>query len=213
MSTPNSLAQDGSSQIKPTAVSRKFITLEIKYGSLIIELYPDKAPGHVKRIEELCQEKFYDGLFFHRAIPGFMVQTGDPLGNGTGGSKKPNLQAEFNDIPHDKGVLSMARSSSPNSANSQFFIMLDRHEYLDHNYTAFGKVLLGISKSGERSDGVDLIQQLKMGTSGNNGAVSNPDKIERMYIGLPEGFDPGALGVTELSSDQQHDEQFGDSLA
>jgi len=113
-------------------------------GDVVIKLRPDVAPGHVERIKELAREGFYDGVVFHRVIPGFMAQGGDPTGTGMGGSKKPDLKAEFNAIPHVRGVASMARSSSPNSANSQFFICFDDATFLDRQYTAWGEVVSGM---------------------------------------------------------------------
>src|SRR5262245_65456523 len=108
-------------------------------GRVTIELLPDLAPGHVARIKELAREGFYDGTPFHRVIDGFMAQGGDPTGTGTGGSKKPNLKAEFSKEPHVRGVCSMARASDPNSANSQFFICFGDARFLDNNYTIWGK--------------------------------------------------------------------------
>jgi len=152
--------------------------LKLKNGEVVIKLFPDIAPGHVKRIKLLAKEKKYDGVVFHRVIDGFMAQTGDvQFGNsnstdydikraGTGGSKYPDLKAEFSDLPHEKGTLSMARSSNPNSANSQFFICFKAAPHLDRNYTVFGKVIKGM-------EFVDLI---KRGV-GSNGEVSDPDKI------------------------------------
>ncbi len=113
-------------------------------GDVVIRLRPDLAPGHVERIKELAQEGFYDGVVFHRVIPGFMAQGGDPTGSGMGGSKKPDLKAEFNAEKHVRGVCSMARSSSPNSANSQFFICFDDATFLDKQYTAWGNVTSGM---------------------------------------------------------------------
>ncbi|MET0268973.1 MAG: peptidylprolyl isomerase [Sphingomonas sp.] len=113
-------------------------------GDVVIKLRPDLAPGHVARITELAREGFYDGVVFHRVIAGFMAQGGDPTGTGMGGSKKPDLKAEFNKEPHVRGVCSMARSSSPNSANSQFFICFDDARFLDNQYTAWGQVTSGM---------------------------------------------------------------------
>jgi peptidylprolyl isomerase len=113
-------------------------------GDVVIRLRPDLAPGHVERISELVQEGFYDGVVFHRVIDGFMAQGGDPTGTGTGSSKKPNLKAEFSDAPHDRGTASMARSSNPDSANSQFFICLDECGFLDGQYTVWGEVIEGM---------------------------------------------------------------------
>ena len=152
--------------------------LKLKDGDVKIELFPDVAPKHVERIKTLANEGKYDNVVFHRVIEGFMAQTGDvQFGNsssdkfdlnraGTGGSNLPDLPAEFSDIPHEKGVLSMARSSDPNSANSQFFICFESAPHLDRNYTVFGKVV----------EGIEFIEMIKRG-EGSNGAVSNPDKI------------------------------------
>ena len=152
--------------------------LELKDGKVEIELYPDVAPQHVKRIEILVKNKDYDGVVFHRVIDGFMAQTGDvEFGNskkpsydinraGTGGSNLPDLKAEFNNIPHERGTLSMARSSDPNSANSQFFICFAASPHLDRNYTVFGKVVKGM----------EFVDKIKKG-EGPNGSVDNPDRI------------------------------------
>jgi len=113
-------------------------------GDVVIKLRPDLAPGHVVHIKELVSEGFYDGVVFHRVIPGFMAQGGDPTGTGMGGSEKPDLKAEFNAEPHVRGVCSMARSSNPNSANSQFFICFDDARFLDRQYTAWGQVISGM---------------------------------------------------------------------
>ena len=120
------------------------LTLTLDSGDVVIRLRPDLAPGHVARIKELAGEGFYDGIIFHRVIPGFMAQGGCPNGTGMGGSKKPDLAAEFNAESHQRGVCSMARSSSPNSANSQFFICLDDASFLDKQYTAWGNVIAGM---------------------------------------------------------------------
>jgi cyclophilin family peptidyl-prolyl cis-trans isomerase len=152
--------------------------LKLKDGDVEIELYPDVAPNHVKRFETLANDGKYDGVVFHRVIDGFMAQTGDvQFGNstspdyklelaGTGGSNLPNLKAEFSDIAHSKGVLSMARSADPNSANSQFFIVFESSPHLDRSYSAFGKVVKGM----------DLVDKIKKG-EGSNGSVDDPDKI------------------------------------
>ncbi|GAA0275588.1 peptidylprolyl isomerase [Alteraurantiacibacter aestuarii] len=113
-------------------------------GDVVIKLRPDLAPGHVARIKELVGEGFYDGVVFHRVIPGFMAQGGDPTGTGMGGSDKPDLKAEFNDAPHSRGVCSMARTQVPDSANSQFFICLDDARFLDRQYTVWGEVESGM---------------------------------------------------------------------
>ena len=152
--------------------------LKLKDGDVKIELFPDIAPKHVERIKTLANEGKYDSVVFHRVIEGFMAQTGDvQFGNsssdkfdlnraGTGGSSLPDLPAEFSDIPHEKGVLSMARSSDPNSGNSQFFICFESAPHLDRNYTVFGKVV----------EGIEFVDMIKRG-EGSSGAVSNPDKI------------------------------------
>ena len=136
-------------------------------GKVVIALRPDLAPGHVARIKELAREKFYDGVVFHRVIEGFMAQGGDPTGTGMGGSKKPDLKAEFSAEPHVKGVCSMARSSSPNSANSQFFICFGDARFLDKQYTAWGKV----------TEGMDIVDGIKRGEP-----VNKPDKIATMRV-------------------------------
>jgi peptidylprolyl isomerase len=120
------------------------LILTLESGPVVIDLRPDLAPGHVAHIKELAREGFYDGVVFHRVIPGFMAQGGDPTGTGGGGSKKPNLKAEFSKEPHIRGVCSMARTSNPNSANSQFFICLDDATFLDNQYTVWGVVREGM---------------------------------------------------------------------
>lgn len=146
--------------------------IELKDGTVVIELLPDVAPNHVARIKELAREGFYDGVVFHRVIEGFMAQTGDPTGTGMGGSEKPDLEAEFNDTAHGRGVLSMARSSSPNSANSQFFICFGDASYLDGQYSAFGRV----------AEGMEFVDNIKMGDKMDNGSVNDPDKMIRVSV-------------------------------
>lgn len=149
------------------------LQLELKDGNVvIIELFADKAPAHVNRLKELAREGFYDGIVFHRVIDGFMAQTGDPTGTGMGGSKKPDLKAEFNDTQHLRGVLSMARSANPDSANSQFFIMLADAPHLDGQYSAFGRVV----------EGMDHVDNIKKGDKHKNGQVSFPDSIVSMKV-------------------------------
>ncbi|MDP9057657.1 MAG: peptidylprolyl isomerase [Pseudomonadota bacterium] len=131
----------------------EYLTLALDTGDVKIRLRPDLAPGHVERIKELVSEGFYDGVTFHRVIPGFMAQGGCPNGTGMGGSKKPDLKAEFNAEPHVRGVCSMARTSAPNSANSQFFICLDDARFLDKQYTVWGVV----------EDGMDAVDALPKG--------------------------------------------------
>ena len=152
--------------------------MKLKDGDVELELYTDKAPNHVERFKSLAQKGLYDGVVFHRVIDGFMAQSGDvKFGNsnskdfnlslaGTGGSDMPDLKAEFSDIPHDRGILSAARSSDPNSANSQFFICFQPAPFLDRQYTVFGKVIKGM----------EFIDKIKKG-EGPNGSVKNPDKI------------------------------------
>ena len=147
------------------------IYLDLKDGRVVIELDSSAAPKHVARIKELTRKGFYDGVKFHRVIPGFMAQTGDPLGNGTGGSGK-HLDAEFNNTPHVRGVVSMARANDVNSADSQFFIVTADSRFLDGNYTAFGRV----------TSGMEFVDKIKAGTSANNGAVENPDVIVKMTV-------------------------------
>ncbi len=153
--------------------------LKLKDGDVKIELFEDVAPNHVKRIKELANDGKYDNVVFHRVIDGFMAQTGDvKFGNseskdfdlrraGMGGSDLPDLTQEFSSLPHDRGTLSMARSSDPNSANSQFFICFKPAPFLDGQYTVFGKVI----------EGMDLVDKIKRGDESNNGSVSDPDKI------------------------------------
>ena len=131
-------------------------------GDVVIKLRPDLAPGHVARITELATSGFYDGVPFHRVIPGFMAQGGDPTGTGTSGSKLPNLKAEFSSEPHVRGTCSMARTSDPNSANSQFFICFDDARFLDRQYTVWGKVI----------EGMENVDKIKRGEP-----VRDPDKI------------------------------------
>ncbi|MDC0054519.1 peptidylprolyl isomerase [Candidatus Pelagibacter sp.] len=153
--------------------------LKLKTGDVKIELFNDVAPKHVERIKKLANDGSYNNVVFHRVIDGFMAQTGDvKFGNssskdfdlrraGMGGSDLPDLPSEFNDLPHEKGTLSMARSSDPNSANSQFFICFEPAPFLDRNYTVFGKVI----------EGMEHVDKIKRGDSNNNGAVTDPDKI------------------------------------
>ena len=146
------------------------LLLKLKDGDVVIEMFPDVAPNHVKRIKELVRQGFYNGLKFHRVIEGFMAQTGCPLGNGTGGSGQ-KLKAEFNKMPHKRGTVSMARSMFPDSADSQFFICFDDCDWLNGQYTVWGEV----------TSGMEFIDMIKKG-SGQNGAVSNPDEIISMSV-------------------------------
>ena len=120
------------------------LVFQLEGGDVVIRLRPDLAPGHVERIKELARDGFYDGVVFHRVIPGFMAQGGDPTGTGMGGSKKPDLKAEFSREPHVRGVCSMARASNPDSANSQFFICFEDAKFLDGQYTVWGEVTEGM---------------------------------------------------------------------
>ncbi len=146
------------------------LLLDIKGGQVTIELMPKVAPEHVKRISTLANDGFYDGLKFHRVIEGFMAQTGDPRGDGTGGSDKPDLKAEFSDVPFERGTLGMARSQNPDSGNSQFFIMFAPAPHLNNQYTVFGKV----------TEGMEHIDAIKRGSTAQNGTVQDPDTILKM---------------------------------
>jgi len=143
------------------------LVIETSKGTVVIALRPDLAPKHVERIKKLAREGFYDGIVFHRVIDGFMAQTGCPSGTGTGGSKLPNLKAEFNAEPHVRGVCSMARSSSPDSANSQFFICFGDARFLDKQYTAWGQVI----------EGMDNVDKIKRGEP-----VRDPDRMISMRV-------------------------------
>ena len=155
--TSNTLAED----------KENTLYLETTYGRVVIKLRPDLAPKHVERIKTLTRKGFYDGLKFHRVIDGFMAQTGDPRGNGTGGSDLPDLAEEFNPRPFERGVVGMARSSNPNSANSQFFIMFGNAPWLNSQYTVWGEV----------TSGMEFIDQVKKGEP-----PANPDVIVKMQI-------------------------------
>ena len=147
------------------------LIMDLKTGPVVIALRPDLAPGHVARVTELTKAGFYDGVVFHRVIPGFMAQTGDPTGTGSGGSHLPDLKAEFSAEKHVRGTVSMARSASPNSANSQFFICFDESPWLDRQDTVWGLVV----------EGMEHIDAIKKGGEHNNGAISGaPDKIVKM---------------------------------
>lgn len=145
--------------------------MELERGRVVIELRPDVAPTTVARIKELTRMHFYDNTPFHRVIDGFMAQGGDPTGTGTGGSGK-NLPAEFNDLPHTRGAVSMARASDPDSADSQFFIVLADSPFLDKQYTVFGRVIAGMQ----------FVDGIKKGNAGKNGIVNNPDRIKYMEV-------------------------------
>ena len=143
------------------------VVLKTRNGDVVIRLLPDIAPKHAKQIQTLVARHFYDGIVFHRVIPGFMAQTGDPTGTGSGGSDLPNVPLEASSTPFKRGSVGMARAQEPDSANSQFFICTADTPSLNGNYTVFGEVV----------SGMDVIDKIKAGTQANNGAVKNPDKI------------------------------------
>lgn len=151
------------------------VYLDVPAGRVVIQLRPDLAPNHVKRIKELVRQGFYNGLSFHRVIPGFMAQTGDPRGDGTGGSGQ-KLAAEFSKAPHVRGTVSMARANDPNSADSQFFICFDDASFLNGQYTVWGQV----------ASGMEAVDKIKMGSQLNNGAVTDPTKIVKMVVAADE---------------------------
>ena len=154
------------------------LVMEIEHGAVVIEMFPDVAPNHVARIKELTRQGFYDGIVFHRVIEGFMAQTGDPTGTGTGGSGV-NLQAEFSDAPHLRGTCSMARAQHPDSADSQFFICFADHSFLDGQYTVWGQVI----------EGMENVDKIKMGSSRDNGSVTDPDHMIKVSVGKPKAED------------------------
>lgn len=147
------------------------IYLDLPAGRVVIQLRPDLAPHHVARIKELARKSFYDGLSFHRVIPDFMAQTGDPRGDGTGGSGQ-KLKAEFSREPHLRGTVSMARASNPDSGDSQFFICFAPASFLDGQYTVWGQV----------TSGMEFVDKIKAGSQANNGTVSDPTKILHMRV-------------------------------
>ena len=165
--------------------SENVIVIELKDGPVVIETFPDVAPKHVERIEKLANAGKYDGVAFHRVIEGFMAQTGDvEFGNvkdfssfraGTGGSDFPDLKEEFNDKKHVRGTCSMARSSNPNSANSQFFICFEPAPFLDKQYTVWGQVI----------EGMEFVDRIKLGSSRDNGSVTDPDHMIKVTVGRP----------------------------
>lgn len=171
---------------KSSSPSDNVIVIELKDGPVVIETFPEVAPKHVERITKLAKSGKYDGVAFHRVIDGFMAQTGDvEFGNtkdfsetrvGTGGSDLPDLKEEFNDKKHVRGTCSMARSSSPNSANSQFFICFEPSPFLDRQYTVWGQVV----------EGMENVDKIKMGSSRNNGSVSDPDLMVKVTVGYPK---------------------------
>jgi peptidylprolyl isomerase len=156
----------------PAADPANQVVMTTKDGKIVIQLRPDLAPNHVKQIETLTKQKFYDGIVFHRVIDGFMAQTGDPTGTGTGGSSLPDIKAEFSSEPFKRGTVGMARSQDPDSANSQFFICFGDAGFLNNKYTVVGQVI----------SGMDVVDKIKKGSSADNGTVVNPDKIITMRI-------------------------------
>ena len=153
--------------------SENTLVLDLKTGPVKIKLRPDLAPNHVARIKDLAGSGFYDGVVFHRVIPGFMAQTGDPTGTGSGGSDLPDLKAEFSRENHKRGTVSAARTANPNSANSQFFICFDDAPWLDKQYSIWGQV----------TEGMEHVDAIKKGGEHNNGAISGePDKILKARI-------------------------------
>jgi peptidylprolyl isomerase len=167
------------------------VWLDTDHGRITILLRPDLAPNHVERMKKLVREGFYDGVVFHRVIDGFMAQTGDPTGTGTGGSSYPDLKAEFTDTPFDRGTIGAARTNDPDTANSQFFITFAPAPFLNGQYTVYGQVI----------DGMDVVDQIKKGDP-QSGAVENPDKIVKMQVAA-DSDDAAAKAATEKQLQQQ----------
>ncbi len=149
--------------------------IDLTYGRVVIEMLPKIAPKHVERIKTLTRQKFYDGIVFHRVIDGFMAQTGDPSGTGMGGSKMPDIKAEFSDEPHIRGAVSMARASDPNSANSQFFIVTSDSRFLDGQYSVWGRVI----------SGMEFVDKIKKGAN-RDGKVVGPDGMVKVRVAKDE---------------------------
>jgi peptidylprolyl isomerase len=158
--------------VSQTADPENTLIMELESGPVTIALRPDLAPNHVERLKTLARQGFYDGVVFHRVIEGFMAQTGDPTGTGTGGSDLPDLAAEFTNTPFTRGVIGMARSESEDSANSQFFIMYGDQPNLNGNYTVLGEVI----------DGMQAVDAIKKGPPEQNGMVQDPDRIISMKV-------------------------------
>ena len=149
------------------------LNMDLKSGRVVVKLRPDLAPNHVARVTELANQGFYDGVVFHRVIPGFMAQTGDPTGTGSGGSDLPDLKSEFSNEKHTRGTVSAARTSNPHSANSQFYICFDDAPWLDKQYSVWGQVV----------EGMEHVDAVKKGGEHNNGTISGaPDKIIKMRV-------------------------------
>ncbi|MEM6710915.1 MAG: peptidylprolyl isomerase [Pseudomonadota bacterium] len=164
----DSTVPEAAASIDPEEV----LVIEMDQGPIYVELLPDVAPLHVERIQTLAREGFYDGVVFHRVIDGFMAQTGDPTGTGTGGSALPDLPAEFSNVPYERGVVGMARTNDPNSANSQFFIMFGPAPSLNGQYTVFGRVVAGM----------DVVDAIEKGDMRRNGVVNEPDAMVRTRL-------------------------------
>ena len=148
------------------------LVMQLESGPVTIALRPDLAPKHAERLKTLASQGFYDGVVFHRVIEGFMAQTGDPTGTGSGGSDLPDLPAEFSDVPFTRGVVGMARTADPDSANSQFFIMFDEAPSLNNQYTVVGTVV----------EGMEAVDAIKKGSPAQNGLVENPDRIVSLKV-------------------------------
>ncbi|KTQ88916.1 peptidylprolyl isomerase [Aureimonas ureilytica] len=161
-----------SSALPSLAQGAETMVITTDKGEIDIKLRPDLAPKHVEQIKTLANQGFYNGVVFHRVIDGFMAQTGDPTGTGMGGSKLPDLKAEFSKEPFKRGTVGMARAQNPNSANSQFFIMLGDGDFLNGQYTVVGEV----------TKGMDVVDKIKKGDEARNGQVSNPDKMETVKV-------------------------------
>lgn len=168
---PTTQETSSTDAIKTAAIGENTLYLDLKDGRVVIELLPDLAPKHVEQIKTLTKKGFYDGIVFHRVIEGFMAQTGDPTGTGMGGSDLADIPAEFTAEPFKRGVVGMARSQNPNSANSQFFIMFADGDFLNNEYTVFGKVV----------EGMEFVDKIKRG-EGQSGTVTDPDKIIKMQL-------------------------------
>jgi len=171
LGTGGAFAQQAAAPMKEKPDLENTLYLDLEYGRVVIKLRPDLAPKHVARIKELVREGFYDGIVFHRVIEGFMAQTGDPKGNGTGGSGT-KIPAEFNAGKHVRGSVSMARSSNINSADSQWFIVLADSNFLDGQYTYWGEV----------TSGMEFVDRIRKGDPGDNGSVSYPDRMIRLQV-------------------------------
>jgi peptidylprolyl isomerase len=180
----SNVKNSGPDNVQISALDKEDILyIDLKSGRVAIHLRPDLAPNHVARVKKLAREGFYDGIVFHRVIDGFMAQTGDPKGDGTGSSKYPDLRAEFSRQPFRRGTLGAARGSSPDSANSQFFICLDAASHLNGDYTVWGQVIRGM----------EHIDAIRKGDPARNGAVDNPDKMLKVLVAA-DATDHAVLG-------------------